>query len=196
MATPRTACDCCKRPAPPCSEPWERSPEPPPDSHRKSAIHIRTLKSSPHQRKEKTPQPLGGEADAYQRQRCKSGPGGVRTHDQGIMSPLLSPLSYRPYCIEYQVFEYYLASFDLQFERSNELLEPPPDVSLMTTFPLTWFQPSPSGAIDMKALVTMRACPSDARRLDAACVPRRFRSPPPFRFTLLMSRVDFADGAG
>jgi hypothetical protein len=69
-------------------------------------------------------------------------------------------------------------------------------VSLMTTFPLTWFQPSPSGAIDMKALVTMRACPSDARRLDAACVPRRFRSPPPFRFTLPMSRVDFADGAG
>ena len=33
----------------------------------------------------------------------------------------------------------------------------------------------------MKASITMRACPSDARRLDAACVPRRFRSPPPFR---------------
>lgn len=45
----------------------------------------------------------------------------------------------------------------------------------------------------MKALATMRACPSDARRLDAACVPRRFRSPPPSRVTLPKSRVDFAD---
>ena len=59
------------------------------------------------------------------------------------MSPLLSPLSYRPYCVEYQVFEYYLVSFDLRFERSNDLLEPPPDVSPMTTFPLTWLPTKP-----------------------------------------------------
>ena len=83
------------------------SPGPPPDSQRKFTIHIRTIKNSPHPRNEKTSQPLGGETDDHQRQRCKSGPGGVRTHDQGIMSPLLSPLSYRPYCVEYQVFEYY-----------------------------------------------------------------------------------------
>ena len=59
------------------------------------------------------------------------------------MSPLLSPLSYRPYCVDYQVFEYYLGSFDLRFERSNDLLEPPPDVSPMTTSPLTWLPTKP-----------------------------------------------------
>lgn len=43
--------------------------------------------------------PIRRRADPTPRQRSPvagSGPGGVRTHDQGIMSPLLSPLSYRP----------------------------------------------------------------------------------------------------